>query len=147
MTWTDLFRRHSSSGKADRSSGVGSMSMRTPAPPPTLAPPPSGTPRKTGPSAVAPELPDPDAIGLVPCPLFLDRASGKSATGGTVVAMHAVPGRSYVAGQRMLDVQTPIGVLPVRAKTNGFLVGFVVQPGAEVIEGKPLWRTRVSKPM
>jgi hypothetical protein len=81
------------------------------------------------------------------CPLFFDRATAKSTTRGVVTGLHAETRRSIVAGQRILEVRTEIGLLPVRTKTNAFLIEYLVALGDEIEEGKPLWRVLVSKPM
>lgn len=102
-------------------------------------------PARGRPVVVTPVVRDEGELFL--CPLFFDRATGKSTTRGVVTGLHGEIGRSVVAGQRLLEVQTDMGMLPVRTKTNAFLIEYLVALGDEVEEGKPLWRVLVSKPM
>ena len=86
-----------------------------------------------------------DQRGVFYAPSFYDPTSGKQAERGTVKKWHHEIGRSMVSGQRILDVDTAIGVLSVRTRINGNLAEMFVQPGDEVVPGQALWRYVVSR--
>lgn len=88
---------------------------------------------------------DADASGIFHAPIFFDPQSGRSATTGTVKAWHVPAGRSIVSGQRVLDIQTEIGLIPVRTRMNGHLAEVLAPVGTVVSPGQPLWRYAISK--
>ena len=86
-----------------------------------------------------------DHRGIFYAPHFHDPTSGKHTDKGIVKKWHHEIGRSMVSGQRILDVDTDIGVLPVRTRINGNLAEMFVKPGDAVIPGQALWRYVVSR--
>lgn len=88
---------------------------------------------------------DVDAEGVFHAPHFFDHATNRSAATGTLKAWHVPAGRSIVSGQRVCDIETEIGVIPVRTRSNGNLAEILAPVGAEVSPGKPLWRVVVSR--
>ncbi|MDX2118260.1 MAG: lipoyl domain-containing protein [Planctomycetota bacterium] len=88
-----------------------------------------------------------DSDGIFAAPELWDPISRRTAPRGKVLAWHVELGRSMVAGQKILDVQTEIGVIPIRTKTNGYLVEILAPVGKDIAPGMPLWRSAVSKPM
>jgi hypothetical protein len=86
-----------------------------------------------------------DHRGIFYAPHFHDPTSGKTADKGKVKKWHHEIGRSMVSGQRILDVDTDIGLIPVRTRINGNLAETFVQPGDNVVSGQALWRYVVSR--
>jgi hypothetical protein len=85
-----------------------------------------------------------DSSGVFHAPLFADIASGRTAARGRVRSWYLIAGRSMVAGQRVLDIETEIGIIPVRTRSNGHLAEILAEQGAEVVPGQALWRYSVS---
>ena len=88
-----------------------------------------------------------DADGVFACPELWDPMTRRSASKGKIIAWHCELGRSTVAGQKILDVQTDIGVIPIRTKSNGYVIEILAKVGSEIAPGTPLWRSAVSKPL
>ncbi len=86
-----------------------------------------------------------DDRGIFYAPLLIDPTTKKQAAKGTVKKWHHQIGRSMVSGQRILDVDTEIGVLPVRTRINGNLAEIFVPVGSEVVPGQALWRYVVAR--
>jgi len=86
-----------------------------------------------------------DAAGIFYAPLFTDHSTGRSAERGIVKNWRLVPGRSMVAGQRIVDIETEIGLIPVRTRSNGHLAEILAPEGAEIVPGQPLWRYGIAK--
>ena len=86
-----------------------------------------------------------DHRGIYYAPLLIDPTTKKQAAKGTVKKWHHAIGRSMVSGQRILDVDTDIGPLPIRTRMNGNLAEVFVQVGAEVVPGQALWRYVISR--
>lgn len=86
-----------------------------------------------------------DDKGIFYAPLLVDPTSRKEAPKGTVKKWHHPIGRSMVSGQRILDVDTEIGIIPIRTRINGNLAEIFVQAGEEVVPGQALWRYAVSR--
>ena len=104
--------------------------------------------KKQGPPAPAEDVElfgQVDHRGIFYAPHFHDPTSGKTTDKGKVKAWHHEIGRSMVSGQRILDVDTDIGVLPIRTRINGNLAEKYVQPGDDIVPGQPLWRYVVSR--
>lgn len=88
---------------------------------------------------------DADAAGVFRAPWFLDATTGRSAERGVVKRWHLDAGRSMVSGQRVVDIETEIGVIPVRTRMNGHLAEVLAPVGATVVPGQGLWRYAVSR--
>lgn len=86
-----------------------------------------------------------DDRGVFYAPLLVDPTTRKQASRGTVKKWHHQIGRSMVSGQRILEVDTDIGPLPIRTRMNGNLAEIFVPVGAEVVPGQALWRYVVSR--
>jgi hypothetical protein len=86
-----------------------------------------------------------DERGIFYAPHLMDPTTKRQAARGTVKKWHHEIGRSMVSGQRILEVDTEIGPIPIRTRINGNLAEIFVQPGEEVVPGKALWRYVVSR--
>lgn len=86
-----------------------------------------------------------DDRGIDFAPLLIDPTTKKQAAKGIVKKWHHQIGRSMVSGQRILDVDTEIGVLLIRTRINGNLAEIFVPVGSEVVPGQALWRYIVSR--
>ncbi|QYU69316.1 hypothetical protein J4558_04005 [Leptolyngbya sp. 15MV] len=86
-----------------------------------------------------------DQAGVFHCPRFIDPISGQSAESGQVRVWHLPPGRSMVSGQRICDVETSIGVVPIRTRVNAYLIEILTPVGASVTPGQPMWRCTTAR--
>ncbi len=86
-----------------------------------------------------------DEHGVFYAPLLVDPTTKKQAAKGTVRKWHHQIGRSMVSGQRILEVDTEIGIVPIRTRMNGNLAEIFIPVGSEVVPGQALWRYVVSR--
>ena len=86
-----------------------------------------------------------DGRGIFYAPHLVHPTTKQQAAKGIVKKWHHEVGRSMVSGQRILEVDTEIGLLPVRTRINGNMAEVFVQPGQEIVPGQALWRYVVSR--
>lgn len=61
----------------------------------------------------------------------------RAAAKGKIIAWHCELGRSTVAGQKILDVQTDIGIIPIRTKANGYVIEILARVGSGITPARP----------